>query len=72
MFREITSILSSGTNFQEHYIIAQRYLALENSSSSLYVFCLSGECPHRESVMRITLTSANNTLSATINGGKWQ
>ena len=71
IFREISSIMNSGTNFQESFSLAQRYLSLESSGSALKVSCLSGDCPHRESVMRIILTTPSSLISATIIGGKW-
>jgi len=71
IFREISAIMRSGTNFQESFNLAKRFLTLESPESSLNVSCLSGECPHRESVMRIRLTTATSTFVATIRGGKW-
>ena len=71
IFREISAIVSSGTNFQESLNLAKRFLTLEIPESSFNVSCLSGDCPHRESVMRIRLTTATSTYVATIRGGKW-
>lgn len=71
IFREISTIMRSGTNFQESFNLARRFLTLESPESSLNVSCLSGNCPHRESVMRIRLTTATSTFVATIRGGRW-
>jgi hypothetical protein len=71
MFREVVQILKSGEDFAHSVSISRRFLTLHNSSQELEVRCISGACPRRGSLMKITLSGGGERLEAFLEGGRW-
>lgn len=72
ILREVSEIIKSVSDFQESNSLAQRYISLRSGESSLVISCISGDCPHRDSVMNIELRTAGRITNRIIKGGKWQ
>ena len=71
LFREIIKIIKSGNNFTNSISIANRFLSLHNSTGILYVSCIAGDCPAKESRMSVVLRTRNNLREETLHGGRW-
>lgn len=72
VLREVGQIISTGDNLQNAIYISKRYLVLEGFSGELSVVCVTGDCPHRGSSMRIQLQNGERLFSMTLQGGQWQ
>lgn len=72
ILREVVEIIRTGGDFQESVALAERFLSLQESRSRLFIYCLSGDCPHRESVMKIELRNSESSMERIVRGGKWQ
>lgn len=72
ILREVVEIIRAGGDFQESVNLAERFLSLQGSSSRLLISCLSGACPHRESIMKIELRNSGGSMERVVRGGKWQ
>ena len=72
VLREVSEIIRTGSDFHESISLVKRYLSLHDSTSTISIICLSGDCPHRESVMEIELRNSKGAMKRMVRGGKSQ
>ena len=71
LFREVRQIIKTGEDFNQSITVAKRYLTLHNSRLELVVTCISGDCPKRESTMKLVLKSQKFVLEGVFSGSQW-
>lgn len=72
VLREVGQIINSESDLSTAINISKRYLVLEGFDGDLLVNCITGDCPHRGSVIEIHIQRGVRKFSSTIQGGRWQ